>query len=488
MENIIAVELILYFVLVFGVGYYFSRRKMTHSDFLLGGKQLPGWALAFSERATGESSWLLLGFTGFVFVNGLSSIWVISGMGLGIIVSWLFLAKKFMEERDKYDVLTLPDYLATRFPSHGKLIRYFVTILILVFFTFYLGAQIAGAGKTLLTTFNLNPIIGLLLCTAAVIVLAFLGGFVSVVWTDMIQSMMMLLTLTILPILAFIQIYTNDISLTAALDNAGNGVNSWTGGLTGFAFGALFFNNFTWFFGYLGGQPQLSSRFMALKNPKEVKVASITGIVWMVLAFLGAFLIGITAIALYNSGEFTDVETILPTMILDLTPPWISGILLAGILAAIITTADSQIMVVTSSVTEDIMNKSLKMKLSDKKWIFVSRIVIIASGMLGLIIALMSKSLVYAVVSWAWTGVGATLSPAILLTFFWKRYSGVGALATVASGLICTLIWINSPLEEILSSRFTTFFIASLFGIVFSLIYPDKAEKSIHHEKQVIES
>lgn len=485
MEKIIAVELILYFVIVFGVGYYFSRRKMTQSDFLLGGKQLPGWALAFSERATGESSWLLLGFTGFVFMNGLSSIWVITGMALGIIVSWLFLARKFMEETDKYNVLTLPDYLATRFPTHGKLIRYFVTILLLVFFTFYLGAQIAGAGKTLLTTFNLNPIFGLLLCTGAVIVLAFLGGFVSVVWTDMIQSIMMLVTLTVIPIIAIIQIYTNDISLTAALDSAGNGVNSWTGGLTGFAFGALFFNNFTWFFGYLGGQPQLSSRYMALKSKKEAKVASITGIIWMLLAFSGAFLIGITAIALYHSGEFTDVETILPTMVLDLTPPWVGGILLAGILAAIITTADSQIMVVTSSVTEDIMNKSLKMKLNDKQWIFVSRIVIIVSGLLGLVIALTSKSLVYAVVSWAWTGVGATLSPAILLTFFWKKYSGAGVIATVVSGFIGTMVWINSPLEEILSSRFTTFFIASLFGIVFSLIYPDRKVDSVKGDKKV---
>ncbi|WP_042143487.1 sodium/proline symporter [Paucisalibacillus sp. EB02] len=483
---ILITELVIYFALIFGVGLYFGRKKLDHADFLLGGKKLPGWALAFSERATGESSWLLLGFTGFVFVSGLSAIWVIAGMGLGIIFSWVFLARKFMEETDKHKVLTLPDYLAVRFPRHGNRIRYMATLLILVFFTFYLGAQLAGVGKTLLTTFNMPPIVGILLCASAIIVTAFVGGFVSVVWTDMVQSVLMLLALGIIPILAFIQISTNDISITSALQEAGNGVDSWTGGVTGFAFALLFFNNFTWFFGYLGGQPQLSSRFMALKNKKEVKTASITAIIWIFIAFFGAFLIGITGIALYNASDFTDVETLFPTMILDLTPPWIAGILLSGILAAMITTANSQIMVIVSSVSEDIMHKGLKMKLKERDWVRVSRIVVVGAGLLGLTIALTSESLVYSVVSWAWAGVGATLSPAILLTFFWKKYSGAGVLATIISGLVGTLIWINSPLEEIISSRFTTFFIAAVFGIAFSLIYPEV--KKSQADNELIES
>ena len=484
-NTILITELILYLLLIFGVGLYFAKKKLSHEDFILGGKKLPSWALAFSERATGESSLLLLGFTGFVFVSGLSAIWVVAGMGIGIIVSWVFLARKFMEESDKYNVLTLPDYLAVRFPRHGNRIRYMATLLILVFFTFYLGAQLAGVGKTLFTTFNLQPMAGILLCSLAVIVTAFAGGFISVVWTDMVQSILMVLTLAIVPILAFIQISTNDISIATALQDAGNGIDSWTGGVTGFAFALLFFNNFTWFFGYLGGQPQLSSRFMALKNKNEVKIASITAITWMLIAFFGAYFIGIMAIALYNSADFSDVETILPTMILDLTPPWIAGILLSGILAAMITTANSQIMVIVSSVSEDIMNKGLKITLKERDWVRLSRIVVVGAGLLGLTIALTSESLVYSVVSWAWAGVGATLSPAILLTFFWKRYSGAGVLATILSGLIGTLIWINSPLEEIISSRFTTFFIATAFGIVFSLIFPEVRQKDINFKESV---
>ncbi|TRM10595.1 sodium/proline symporter [Lentibacillus cibarius] len=477
MKLVLVIEMVLYFLLIMGTGFFFSRRKMNRSEFLLGGKKLPGWALAFSERATSESSWLLLGFTGFTFMTGLSAIWTIVGMVLGITFTWLVLAKKFMIETDKHKVLTLTDYLAARFPNHGNYIRVFATTLILIFFLFYVGAQYDGVGKTFLTTFDLTPTAGMIISTVVVIAVAFAGGFVSVVWTDMIQSIMMLIVLGGMPIIALIYILTNDISIAHELQAAGNGVDSWTGGVTGFAFGLLFFNNFSYFFGYLGGQPQLSARFMALKSEKDAKVASFTGIAWTFIAFFGSFFIGIMAIAMYNVSDFADEEVILPTMILDLTPPWIAGILVSGIIAAMITTATSQIMVVTSSISEDLMHKSLKIQLSEAKWVLISRVIIVIIGILSLIMAIFSKSLVLTLVGWAWAGVGSTLSVAVLLTFFWKRYSGIGVIATILSGLVGTMAWINSPLDDIISARFSTFFIALFFGIVFSLLFPEKREE-----------
>ncbi|WP_164668149.1 sodium/proline symporter [Virgibacillus doumboii] len=474
MSNIILIEFVLYFIAIIGIGFYTSRTKMDHSVFLLGGKKLPGWALAFSERATGESAWLLLGFTGFVFTTGLAGIWVAIGIALGIIFSWLFLAKKFMQETDKHKVLTLPDYLAVNFKEKANIIRWVASILVAGFFMFYVGAQLAGAGKLFFTSFQMNETLGIVLATIVVLGIAFFGGFISVVWTDMIQSIMMLITLCILPIIALIYIGTNDLSISQSLMSAGDSFNSWFGGTTGFAIGVLFFNNFSWFFGYLGGQPQLSARFMALKNEKEAKQARNVAIVWTILAYTGAFVIGLAAIAMYSQGSFTDVETILPHMILDLMPPWIAGLLLAGILAAIITTANSQLMVVTSSVSEDIIHKALGMKLTDNQLLNVSRITILLSGIIGMIIALTSESLVYLIVSWAWAGVGCTLSPAILMTFFWKRYSGTGVVATIISGFVFTVLWISTPLDSIITSRFSTFFIAAFFGIVFSLLFPDK--------------
>ncbi|WP_042149647.1 sodium/proline symporter [Paucisalibacillus sp. EB02] len=475
--NIILVEFIIYCVIIVAVGYFFGRRSKTQSDFLLGGKKVPGWVLAFSERATGESAWLLLGYTGFVFMTGLSGIWVAAGIASGIIFSWLFLAKKFMRETDKYQVLTLPDYLAVRFGEKAKVIRWLSGVLIAGFLMFYVGAQMAGAGKLLLTTFGMPEIGGVIIATVVIILTTFAGGFISVAWTDMVQSVMMLVTLVGLPILALIYINTNDLSITESLVSAGPTFDSWFGGVTGFAIGVLFFNNFSWFFGFLGGQPQLSSRFMALKNDKEANHGSVVAIVWTFLAYGGAFTIGLAAIAMYNQGSFDDVEIILPTMILQLMPPWIAGILLAGVLAAIITTANSQLLVVTSSVTEDIIHKALGIKLTDKQLVWLSRLSIALFGIVGMVIALVSESLVYLIVGWAWAGVGCTLSPAILMTFFWKRYSGVGVIATILAGLISTILWISTPLEEMMTSRFTTFFIAAFFGIVFSLLFPDKKAK-----------
>ncbi|MBP2257592.1 sodium/proline symporter [Virgibacillus alimentarius] len=478
MNSTIVTVFILYFIVIIGIGYLTSRGKLSHSEFLLGGKRLPGWALAFSERATGESAWLLLGFTGFVFTTGLSGIWVAAGIASGIIFSWLVLAKKFRQETDHHKVLTLPDYFAVNFKEKANIIRWITTILIASFFMFYVGAQLAGAGKLFLTSFDMDPALGIVISTIVVLSIAFFGGFISVVWTDMIQSIMMLVTLVVLPIVALVYIGANDLSISQSLSTAGDSFHSWFGGATGFALGVLFFNNFSWFFGYLGGQPQLSARFMALKNEKEVKQGMTVAIVWTVLAYIGAFLIGLAAIAMYDQGSFADVETILPVMIMDLMPPWIAGLLLAGILAAIITTANSQLLVVTSSVSEDIIHRALGIKLSDRQLVWISKMTILISGILGMVIALTSDSLVYLIVSWAWAGVGGTLSPVILMTFFWKRYSSTGAIATIISGFVFTILWISTPLDSIITSRFSTFFIAAIFGIVFSLLFPDKKDRS----------
>ncbi|WP_066157027.1 sodium/proline symporter [Halalkalibacter krulwichiae] len=481
--NVIMVVVFLYFLMMIAIGIVFSRVKMDHSKFLLGGKTLPGWALGLSERATGASAWIMIGYTGFVFSTGLSAIWVSVGSAIGIITAWAFLAKRFIKVRDKYNALTIPGYLAGRFGKHSRLIQSLGGMLIIVFFMFYLGAQIAGAGKTFFTTFQIDLVTGMIICTIIVIAISFGGGFISVVWTDVIQGIMMLATLTIVPILALYQISTNDLSISVALTEAGPGFDSLTGGLTGFALGVLLFNNFAWLFGYLGGEPQLSARFMALKNERDAKIGLTTVVIWSVIVYFGTTIIGLSALTLYGAGSFSDPETILPFMIMELAPPWIAGLLLAGIIAAIVTTADSQLLVVVSSVSEDILHRGLGLNLSDKQLVNISRLTVIVGALVGLVVALTSNALVYVVTSWAWAGVACTLSAAIILAFFWNRYSSIGVISTILSGLIFTIIWISTPLDQIITARITTFFIAGFFGIVFSLLFPDINQDSNHTEK-----
>lgn len=471
---LVFIEIAIYLISLLGIGFYFSKKGLDHSDFFLGGNKLPGWALAFSERATGESAYMFLGAVGFIYISGLSGIWILAGMFFGVVFSWLFLAKRFMEERKKYNVYTLPDYLAVKFPQHGQLIRWISSIIIGTFFIFYISGQFAGTGKTLYSISGVNITWGTIIISVIIIAYSCMGGFMSVVWTDVVQSFLMLATFIVVPIVAYSEIHAQHLSISQSLVDMGNGGNSWTGGLTGISLGVLIFANFSWFFGWLGGQPQLSSRFMALKNEKEVKQAKIVALSWTLVVYVGAFLVGIFGIALYEQGTLTDSEMLLPFMLADLLPPWAAGIFIASILAAIMSTASSQLMVITTSVSEDIIHKSLNIKLTSRSLVTISRITVIAGGTLGLILSLVSDSLIYTVVSFAWAGIGNTFSAAILLTFFWKKTSGAGIVATIVTGFISAIVWTNSPLEDIVTSRASTFFIAIITGIIVSLLIPDK--------------
>lgn len=477
MDKIILIEIVIYFSLMLLIGVYFSLKKINYDEYLLGGDKIPGWVLALSERSTEASAWLLLGATGFAYSTGLSSVWLFLGMLGGIIVSWLLLAKRFMLERKKYGAITLPDYLSLKFPNHGKVIRLLGSLIIVPFFTFYIGAQLGGAGGTIEQVIGIDPLTGILILSGIVIIYSFLGGFLSVVWTDAVQALIMIATLVIVPAVALYVIFSQGISLNEELAAAGNGINSWTGGSVGFGLGLLIYTNLSWGLGYLGGQPHISARFMALSNENEVKKGRMTGIIWGGFAYGGAFLLGISGIVIYGTGHLDNPELILPFMLSDLLPSWLVGILISGVLAAIMSTASSQLLVVTSSVCEDLLKNTFKINLSEKKMVLISRLTVIIVGLVGLIIGLSSEMLIYVIVGWAWAGVGNSFAAAILLTFFWKKTSGAGVVAALAAGFISSIIWINTGLEELFTSRGATLIIALLAGVIVSILVPEKNEE-----------
>lgn len=478
MNTVIMVEFIVYLAVLMGIGFYFARKKMSQADFHLGGKKIPGWALALSERATGESAWCLLGLTGFAFAAGLSSVWIAIGCVLGIVVSWLWLARGFRRERDKYDTLTLPDYFATRYANHGTFIRWFSSLIIIFFFVLYVSAQFSGGGKTLNITFGIPVTTGIVISAVIVILYAIAGGFFSVVWTDVIQALLMIITLVVTPIIALVVISQNDLSIANALANAGGGVDSLTGGAIGFAAGTLIVNNFSWFFGYLGGQPQLDARWMAMRDDNEVKLGAKIAIAWTLLAYAGAITLGLAAITLYGQNAVADPEQILPFMVLKLMPPWLAGILLAGAVAAMMSTADSQLLIATSSISEDVIHKALNKKLDDKALVFISRIVILVVGVIALVLAFTSKSLIYTIVHFAWAGIGCSFSPAVILSFFWKRFSGRGVIAALVSGFIVTVLWMITGWDKIIAATAVTFVVAFVCAVVVTLISPKDDTKS----------
>jgi sodium/proline symporter len=477
MNLIITVEFIVYLCIILGIGFYFARKKMSQADFHLGGKKIPGWALALSERATGESAWCLLGLTGFAFSAGLSSVWIAIGCVAGIIVSWLWLAREFRRERDKYDTLTLPDYFATKYTRRGTFIRWFSSLIIIFFFVLYVAAQFSGGGKTLNITFGLPVTAGIILSAVVVILYAILGGFFSVVWTDVLQALLMIITLVVTPIVALIAISRSNLSIVSALATAGGGVDSWVGGTIGFSVGVLIVNNFSWFFGYLGGQPQLDARWMAMRSDKDVKLGAGIAIVWTLLAYTGAIVLGLAAITLYGQGVVADPEQILPYMLIDLMPAWLAGLLLAGAVAAMMSTADSQLLIATSSISEDIIHKALKKNISDRMLVLVSRVTILVVGIIALVLAFTSKSLIYTLVHFAWAGIGCSFSPAVILSFFWKRFSTRGVIASLVSGFVVTVMWMITGWDTVIAATVVTFCVALLCAVVVTLVSPRTEER-----------
>ncbi|UCD19229.1 MAG: sodium/proline symporter [candidate division WOR-3 bacterium] len=470
MNSIVTIEFVLYLVLIMGIGLYFARKKMNQADFHLGGKKIPGWALALSERATGESAWCLLGLTGFAFAAGLSSVWIAVGCIIGITVSWIWLAREFRRERDKYDTLTLPDYLATKYSSRGKFIRWFSSLIIIFFFVLYVAAQFSGGGKTLNITFGIPVTWGIVISAVVVILYAMAGGFFSVVWTDVLQAILMIITLVVTPIVALVLIARSNLSIAGALSLAGGGLDSWTGGAVGFAAGTLIFNNFSWFFGYLGGQPQLDARWMAMRTDRDVKIGATIAVVWTLLAYAGAITLGIAALVLFGSGAVADPEQILPFMLMQLMPPWLAGILLAGAVAAMMSTADSQLLIATSSISEDIVHKALRKDLDDRKLVTISRITILVVGVIALVMAFTSKSLIYTIVGWAWAGIGCSFAPAVILSFFWKRFNARGVIASLVSGFATTVIWMTTGLDAIFTARAASFIIAFIAAVAVTML------------------
>jgi len=463
------------------VGLIQSRKTKSQSDFVIGSSKIPGYLLALSERATGESAWLFLGFTGFIYSEGLSGIWIAVGCLAGIISAWVFIAPKFRQEAQKYSAITMPEYFSSKFPDSASLIRVLSTIIIVFFFIFYVGAQFAGAGKTIFKTFGLDPVWGQIISAVVILTYCVMGGFLSVVTVDALQSILMITTLIVAPLVMVIEVVAKDINIIEVLSVAGKNMGSLWGGLSGITAFLTVFNNFAWFFGYLGGQPQLNARFMGMKDEKNVKVGRNIAIVWTILAYSGAIFIGVCALALFGRNAVTDTEMILPHAIMKIFPWWISAILLAGIVAAMVSTAESMLIVCATSISQDFYNGILKKGKSDEKTVLrISRLVTLGVGLLGLGLSLSTSKLIYTVVGYAWAGIGCSFAPAVLLSFFWKKMNGAGIVTALGAGLVTTVIWILTGLDSIVTARGVTFFVSLASAILVSILFNrKKSQKSI---------
>jgi sodium/proline symporter len=400
-QSKILIVMITYMSLLVLWGFYQGRKVKTSSDFAIAGRKLPGWVAALSERATGESSWALLGLPGAAYATGLMEIWTAIGCVLGIILAWVVLAWRLRDEAAKYETNTFTEYIAKKHGEVGKWIRIVGSFTIVFFFFFYVGAQFIGGGKTLENLFGIDRVAGMLIIVAFVVPYTIYGGFRSVTYSDVIQAIVMIIALVVAPIAGIIYL-TNQpegsvfaFSISEALDKAGPVYNTMTGGkaLSGFGTGLMIAGAFSWFFGYLGGLPQLTTRFMAIKNARQAKQARNIGVIWTIIAYTGALMIGWLAIAVFGPGTIKDRETVMPIMLTTLFNPWVAGILLTGVLAAVVSTANSLLILSATELSENLIQPFRKLK--PKRALLQSRIVTALLSVVALVLAYFSFEPVY---------------------------------------------------------------------------------------------
>ena len=453
-------------------GLYQGRKVKTNADYAIAGRNLPGWVAALSERATGESSWALLGLPGAAYATGLTEIWTAIGCVAGIITAWASLAWRLRNEAEKYSADTFTDYIAKRHSETGKWIRIVGSATIVFFFFFYVGAQFLGGGKTLHTMFHIDPKLGMLITAAIIVPYTIYGGFRSVVYTDVIQALVMITALVAGPIVGLIYLSNHtDVfaqSIPEALEKAGPAYTSLINAASGFGAGIVIVGGFSWFFGYLGGQPQLSMRFMAIKDPRQAKKARNIGIAWTLIAYVGALSIGWIGIALFGPNGLEDREFVMPAVLLHIFPPYIAAILITGAIAAMISTADSLLILSATELSENLIKPIFKREISAQKSLIHSRIITAVLAVIALLLAYLigDGTFIFTLVSYVWAGIGGTFSVVILFTLFWKKYHGKAVITTIITGMSFTIIWISTGMEEIITSRILTFAVAAIVAVI----------------------
>lgn len=464
------ISFILYYVLLIGVGVFYAKFSSSGmNEFFLAGRQMRRFVVALSAVVSGRSAWLLLGVSGMAYTRGVSVIWTVIGYILIELLLFLFLAPKFRRETERLDCLTLPDYFEARFKDHSGMLRILSVTIILIFMITYVAAQFSGGGKAFHGSWGISTNWGIVLTMGIVLLYTILGGFKAVSVSDMIQAVFMLLALVVLPIVAILKYG----GIQIMLDMLGQ-LDPKLIDPTALSVGALI--------GFLGiglgspGNPHILVRYMSIDDPKQLRVSAVLGTVWNVIMAWGAIYVGLIGRVMYPMVDLlpgADTEQLYPFLAQHHLSPVLFGLVLASIFAAIMSTADSQLLVAASSVIRDIYQKIIKKNesLSQKELVRLSRFTILILVILAYLLAITAEDLVFWLVLFAWGGLGASIGPPIILSLFWKRTTRWGVAAGLLAGTLTVIIWNQVPaLKSLVYELIPAFLLSTLFVIVVSLL------------------
>lgn len=439
----ILVVFVVYLLLMLVMGAFFFRKNEDMADYFLADRKLNKWVTSLSAQASDMSGWLLLGLPGAAYLAGLSTSWIALGLVAGTYLNWRFVAKRLR----KYtalspNILTISDYLEYRFRDPTRLLRVISALFILIFFLIYTSSGFVAGGKLFSSVFNFPYPLALAVGASVVISYTFLGGFNAVCWTDVIQGGLMFFAVLLVPLVGLLALGgpVTTVGLLKAQEPAFFSLLDRKDAASGLALFCAVASSLAWGLGYFG-QPHILVRFMAIGNPAQLRDARFIAMIWVVLSLAGAVAVGMVGRAFMPTVEGGDSERIFIFMINDMFPWLIAGVFLSAILAAIMSTADSQLLVATSAITEDLYKAIVRKTAGQTELLWVSRSAVIAVAGLAWFVALNPASSVLKLVAHAWAGFGASLGPPIVLSLFWKRMTYQGALAGITAGGLTVLIW-----------------------------------------------
>lgn len=438
----IIIAFALYLGLMMYIGIYYYRKSRNLSDYILGGRKLGPWLTSMSAEASDMSGWMLMGLPGFAYSTGISAIWIALGLAGGTWLNWAFVSKRLRNHTEvANNSLTIPDYLKNRFRDTSRILPIVSAIFIIIFFLIYTSSGFVAGGKLFTTIFGLDYTTSLLITAGVVIFYTFLGGFLAVSWTDLIQGTMMFFAILIIPITATIMMNgpVNTAQLIAT--EFPQGLSIWGPESDTFTLAIGIISSLAWGLGYFG-QPHILVRFMAISDARELKKATNIAMVWVVISLVAAVIVGLVGkVYLTTPLVGADVEKVFLVMNEQLFPPFVAGLIWSAVLAAIMSTASGQLLVTASSVSQDLYKNIVGHRTSDQELVLISRITVLIISAIALWLALDPNSYILTMVAYAWAGFGAAFGPAILLSLFWRRMTLKGCVAGVIVGGLTVLIW-----------------------------------------------
>ncbi|HWO75148.1 MAG TPA: sodium/proline symporter PutP [Bacillus sp. (in: firmicutes)] len=436
-----AIAIVIYMAAMLIIGWYAYRRTTNLTDYMLGGRSLGPAVTALSAGAADMSGWLLMGLPGAIYLSGLAEAWIAIGLTIGAYLNWLYVAPRLrMYTQVSNNSITIPSYLDNRLKDNSKILRIASGAIILIFFTFYVSSGMVAGGVFFESSFGFDYHTGLLIVSAVVIAYTLFGGFLAVSYTDFVQGLIMFLALILVPLVG--------VFLTGGFSETAQTIREVDPNLLSLVSGATVagvISSAAWGLGYFG-QPHIIVRFMAIKSVKETKQARRIGIGWMILSLAGAIATALVGIAYFqqNPGAtLVDEEAVFIELGQIIFHPFIAGIMLAAVLAAIMSTISSQLIVTSSALIEDLYKAVFKSDASDARYVFLGRLSVLVVSIIAMVFAWTKNETILDLVSFAWAGFGASFGPVILLSLYWRKITASGALAGMVAGAVTVMIWGN---------------------------------------------